>query len=105
MKTVVTPRRRLRVEWLPIYTMWLRQIIRFFMMRARVISTFVQSFIFLSFLILPMSRLFGKAPPEFQRAVFGGLTFWSIGAYTFSKMELMKMKNNKEYISKRNRVR
>jgi ABC-2 type transport system permease protein len=55
--------------------MWLRQTIRFFSMRARVISTFVQPFIFLALLALPMSRLFGQVPPEFQQEMFGGSFF------------------------------
>jgi ABC-2 type transport system permease protein len=72
-----TRARRKGIEWTPIYSMWLRQIIRFFGMRSRVISTFVQPFIFLALLAIPMSRLFGGAPPEFQQVMFGGLTFFS----------------------------
>ena len=65
------------IEWTPIYSMWLRQIIRFFRMRSRVISTFVQPFLFLTLLALPMSALFSQAPSEFQQVMFGGLTFFS----------------------------
>jgi ABC-2 type transport system permease protein len=71
-----TRARRKGIEWTPIYSMWLRQMIRFFGMRSRVISTFVQPFIFLALLAIPMSRLFGGAPPEFQQVMFGG-TFFS----------------------------
>jgi len=72
-----TGAKRKGIEWTPIYSMWLRQMIRFFGQRSRVISTFVQPFIFLALLALPMSQLFGQAPPEFQQVMFGGLTFFS----------------------------
>jgi len=62
---------------MPIYSMWLRQIIRFFNQKSRVISTFIQPVIFLALLALPMSRLLGQAPPELQQMMFGGSTFFS----------------------------
>jgi ABC-2 type transport system permease protein len=70
--SVETKSERMIIEWSPIYSMWLRQIIRFFNMRARVISTFVQPFLFLVLLAIPMSRLFGPASSE----LFGDLTFF-----------------------------
>jgi ABC-2 type transport system permease protein len=51
------PRRRLWLEPLPIYTMWLRQIIRFFRMRSRLMSTVLQPPIMLALLALPLSKL------------------------------------------------
>ncbi|MEN6592202.1 MAG: ABC transporter permease [Methanobacterium sp.] len=65
------------IEWTPIYSMWLREIIRFFTRRTRVISTVVQPLIFLMLLALPMSQLFGQVPPQLQQVMFGGLPFFS----------------------------
>lgn len=48
-------RRSQLIDPLPIYTMWLRQMIRFFRMKARVVSSIVTPFLFLAFLGVPMS--------------------------------------------------
>jgi len=61
----------------PIYSMWLREVIRFFNMKPRVISTVVQPILFLALLALPMSRLFHGVPPQMEQAMFGGLNFFS----------------------------
>jgi ABC-2 type transport system permease protein len=77
MKAVTVPRRRLRLEWLPIYTMWLRQIIRFFRMRSRVISTVLMPVILLALLAIPMSRLLPLPDPSMPLPEFQGLNFFS----------------------------
>ncbi|BDC36274.1 ABC transporter permease [Candidatus Methanoliparum sp. LAM-1] len=61
----------------PIYSMWLREVIRFFNMKPRVISTIVQPVLFLALLALPMSKLFHGTPPEMEQTMFGGLNFFS----------------------------
>jgi ABC-2 type transport system permease protein len=45
------------IEWQPIYSMWKREIIRFFSMRARVFSFIVSPFTWLVFLGIPLSRM------------------------------------------------
>jgi len=47
------------IDTLPIYTMWLRQIKRFFRVKARLISSLLMPFLFLAFLGLPMSFIPG----------------------------------------------
>ncbi len=56
--------------------MWLREIIRFFNMKSRVISSIIQPFLFLGLMAIPFSNLI---PPEAQgimSQMFGGLSFF-----------------------------
>jgi ABC-2 type transport system permease protein len=59
----------------PIYSMWLREIIRFFHAKSRVFSMIVQPFLFLGLFALPLSGLFRGAPAGTD--MFGGLSFFS----------------------------
>ena len=79
MEEVKTARSSL-IEWAPIYSMWLRQVIRFFSQTSRVVTTFVQPFLFLSLMAIPMSRLFaGPATGASQayQQMFQGLEFFA----------------------------
>jgi ABC-2 type transport system permease protein len=71
MEAEVRAPRRARLEWAPIYSMWLRQIIRFFRMKARLISSFVLPVIMLALLAIPMSRLFPPGTQETFQPQFG----------------------------------
>lgn len=70
-----------KLELEPIFSMWLREILRFFTSRGRVISTFVQPFLFLGLLTIPMSRLFhAEGSPQaqaMQQMMFGGTSFYA----------------------------
>jgi ABC-2 type transport system permease protein len=59
------------VERQPIYSMWLRELIRFFRMKTRTISAIVSPFIWMILFGLPMSRLFPMGN------VFGGIPFFA----------------------------
>jgi ABC-2 type transport system permease protein len=45
------------IDPLPMYTMWLRQMIRFFRMKARLVSSIMMPFLFLAFLGIPLGLL------------------------------------------------
>jgi ABC-2 type transport system permease protein len=73
---VKTKEKKPLIEWTPIYSMWLREIIRFVNMKPRVISSIIQPFLFLGLMAIPFSRLM---PPEAQglmSEMFGGLSFF-----------------------------
>ncbi len=58
----------------PIYSMWLREIIRFFHAKSRIFSMVLQPFLFLGLFALPLSGLFmGQQNLD----MFGGLTFFA----------------------------
>jgi ABC-2 type transport system permease protein len=57
----------------PIYSMWLREIIRFFHAKSRVFSMILQPFLFLGLFALPLSGLFRGAQDV---EMFKGLTFF-----------------------------
>lgn len=59
----------------PIYSMWLREIIRFFHAKSRVLSMVLQPFLFLGLFALPLSGLFRGASQGTE--MFGGLTFFA----------------------------
>jgi len=77
MSEEIKSEKRKFTEIQPIYSMWLREVIRFFNMKPRVISTIIQPFLFLALLALPMSRLFHGIPPQMEQTMFGGLNFFS----------------------------
>jgi ABC-2 type transport system permease protein len=54
MEKIEVSRSRL-IDPLPIYTMWLREMIRFTRVKARLVSSILMPFLFLAFLGLPMS--------------------------------------------------
>ncbi|MDY6985019.1 MAG: ABC transporter permease [Candidatus Thermoplasmatota archaeon] len=58
----------------PIYSMWLREIIRFFHARSRIFSMILQPFLFLGLFALPLSGLF-RGQQDLD--MFGGLTFFA----------------------------
>jgi len=58
----------------PIYSMWLREIIRFFHARSRIFSMILQPFLFLGLFALPLSGLFRG---QENLGMFGGLTFFA----------------------------
>jgi ABC-2 type transport system permease protein len=64
------------IEWTPIYSMWLREIIRFFNMRTRVISSIIQPFLFLALMAIPFSRLMPSQAQGMMSQMFGGLSFF-----------------------------
>jgi ABC-2 type transport system permease protein len=74
VKAVAVPKRRLRLEPLPLYTMWLRQMIRFFRMRSRVIAMVLTPPLLLAILAIPMSRLMPY--PNAPLGQFMGLNFF-----------------------------
>jgi ABC-2 type transport system permease protein len=57
MEKALTVQARPLIEWQPIYSMWKREILRFFSMRARVFSFIVSPFTWLIFLGIPLSRI------------------------------------------------
>ncbi len=57
MEAAPTVHPRPIIEWQPIYSMWMREIIRFFSMRARVFSFIASPFTWLVFLGIPLSRM------------------------------------------------
>jgi len=65
------------IEWTPIYSMWLREIIRFFGQRSRVIGAIIQPFLFLGLMAIPMSRLMPPEAEGLMEQMFGGLNFFS----------------------------
>jgi ABC-2 type transport system permease protein len=65
------------IEWTPIYSMWLREIIRFFGQRSRVIGAIIQPFLFLGLMAIPMSRLMPSEAEGLMEQMFGGLNFFS----------------------------
>jgi len=79
------------IEWTPIYSMWLREIIRFVNMKSRVISSIIQPFLFLGLMAIPFSRLI---PPEAQgmmSEMFGGLSFFGFLAPGIVGIGLLNM--------------
>jgi ABC-2 type transport system permease protein len=58
----------------PIYSMWLREVIRFFGMKSRIIATFASPFTWLVLLGVPLSQLF---PSGGNSSMFGGLPFFA----------------------------
>lgn len=68
--------RKAIIEWTPIYSMWLREVLRFFSMRSRVISSFVQPFLFLALMAIPMSQLIPSKAQGMMAEMFGGLGFF-----------------------------
>lgn len=79
MEEVKTGRSSL-IEWTPIYSMWLRQVIRFFSHTSRVVTTFVQPFLFLGLMAIPMSRLFAGPSAgvnQMYQEMFQGLEFFA----------------------------
>ena len=64
------------IEWTPIYSMWLREIIRFCNMKTRVISSIVQPFLFLGLMAIPFSRLMPAQAQGMMTQMFGGLSFF-----------------------------
>jgi ABC-2 type transport system permease protein len=56
----------------PIYSMWLREIIRFFHAKSRLVSMIAQPFLFLGLFALPLTGLF----PSDEAVRFGNLTFF-----------------------------
>jgi len=57
MEKALTVQPKPLIEWQPIYSMWKREILRFFSMRARVFSFIVSPFTWLVFLGIPLSRM------------------------------------------------
>ncbi len=57
MENAPTSSARPLIEWQPIYSMWKREITRFFSMRARIFSFIVSPFTWLVFLGIPLSRI------------------------------------------------
>ena len=57
------------IDPLPMYTMWLREMIRFFRMRARLVSSFVMPLLFLAFLGLPLSLLPSSSMPGIPKGM------------------------------------
>jgi ABC-2 type transport system permease protein len=57
METAPTVQSRPIIEWQPIYSMWKRELLRFFSMPARVFSFIASPFTWLVFLGIPLSRL------------------------------------------------
>lgn len=53
-------KRRKMFEFQPIYSMWLRGILRFYGSKPRVAATFIQPFIFLAFMVFPMGMMFKR---------------------------------------------
>jgi ABC-2 type transport system permease protein len=64
------------IEWTPIYSMWLREIIRFFNMKTRVISSIIQPFLFLGLMAIPFSRLMPTEAQGMMKEMFMGLSFF-----------------------------
>ena len=58
----------------PIYSMWLRELIRFFAMRSRILATFASPLIWLLFLGIPLSEIFASGASQ---SVPGGLPFFA----------------------------
>jgi ABC-2 type transport system permease protein len=67
-------RKRPLIEGEPIYSMWLRELIRFFAMQSRILATFASPFTWLVLLGVPLSQIF---PPGFDLSMFGGLPFFA----------------------------
>lgn len=65
------------IEWMPIYSMWLREILRFVGQRSRVIGAIVQPFLFLALMAIPMSRLMPEEAQGLVTEMFGGLGFFA----------------------------
>lgn len=65
------------IEWTPIYSMWLREIIRFVGQPSRVIGAIVQPFLFLALMAIPMSRLMPEEAQGLMTEMFGGLSFFA----------------------------
>jgi len=61
------------IEREPIYSMWLRELIRFFAMRSRIFATFASPFTWLVLLGVPLSQIF----PSVDLSMFGGLPFFA----------------------------
>lgn len=72
-------KRKKMFEFQPIYSMWLRGVLRFFGSKPRVVATFVQPFIFLAFMVFPMGMMLktlGSTHPGAVKAMnqlFAGL--------------------------------
>ena len=58
----------------PIYSMWLRELLRFFAMPSRILATFASPFTWLVLLGVPLSQVF---PTGDIQSMFGGLTFFA----------------------------
>jgi ABC-2 type transport system permease protein len=58
----------------PIYSMWLRELIRFLAMPSRIMATFVSPLIWLLFLGIPLSQIFSTGPSQ---TIPGGLPFFA----------------------------
>jgi ABC-2 type transport system permease protein len=58
----------------PIYSMWLRELIRFFAMPARIMATFASPLIWLLFLGIPLSQIFSSGANE---SIPGGMPFFA----------------------------
>jgi len=58
----------------PIYSMWLRELIRFFAMPSRIIATFASPLIWLVFLGIPLSQVFLSGA---NQSIPGGLPFFA----------------------------
>ena len=59
----------------PIYSMWLRELIRFSGMRSRILATFASPLIWILFLGIPLSQIFSSGAS--QSIVTGGLPFFA----------------------------
>ena len=59
----------------PIYSMWLRELIRFSAMRSRILATFASPLIWLLFLGIPLSQIFASGGAS--QSVPGGLPFFA----------------------------
>ena len=59
----------------PIYSMWLRELIRFSGMQSRILATFASPLIWLLFLGIPLSQIFSSGAS--QSIVTGGLPFFA----------------------------
>ncbi|MGA2934189.1 MAG: ABC transporter permease [Methanomicrobiales archaeon] len=58
----------------PIYSMWLRELLRFIAMPSRILATFASPFTWLVLLGVPLSQVF---PTGDIQSMFGGLTFFA----------------------------
>src|SRR5674536_259751 len=59
----------------PIYSMWLRELIRFSGMHSRILATFASPLIWLLFLGIPLSQIFSSGAG--QSIITGGLPFFA----------------------------
>jgi ABC-2 type transport system permease protein len=74
--TLRAKERKPLIEWTPIYSMWLREVIRFLNMRTRVASSIIQPFLFLALMAIPFSRLMPSEAQGMMSEMFGGLSFF-----------------------------